>query len=72
MVGGNFKRDYLTRTVGSAYMAGLTRCKGNYIFLMDADMSHHPKAIPEFIRLCSLVVANANNTQDGTICVSNL
>lgn len=36
--------------VGSAYIDGLTRCNGNYVFLMDADMSHHPKDIPEFIR----------------------
>lgn len=36
--------------LGSAYIDGLARCKGNYIFLMDADMSHHPKFIPEFIQ----------------------
>jgi dolichol-phosphate mannosyltransferase len=36
--------------LGSAYIDGLARCKGNFIFLMDADMSHHPKFIPEFIR----------------------
>ena len=24
-------------------------CNGDYVFLMDADMSHHPKHIPEFI-----------------------
>lgn len=23
---------------------------GNYIIIMDADLSHHPKFIPEFIR----------------------
>jgi dolichol-phosphate mannosyltransferase len=37
--------------LGSAYIDGLTKCKGNFIFLMDADMSHHPKFIQEFIRV---------------------
>ncbi|CAM9570104.1 unnamed protein product, partial [Ectocarpus fasciculatus] len=36
--------------LGSAYIDGLTKCKGDFVFLMDADMSHHPKFIPEFIR----------------------
>ena len=35
--------------LGSAYMDGLKYCNGDYVFLMDADMSHHPKHIPEFI-----------------------
>ena len=35
--------------LGSAYVDGLKLCSGNYIFLMDADMSHHPKYIPSFI-----------------------
>uniref|UniRef100_A0A7S1U8A9 Dolichol-phosphate mannosyltransferase subunit 1 n=1 Tax=Phaeomonas parva TaxID=124430 RepID=A0A7S1U8A9_9STRA len=35
--------------LGSAYMDGLKKAKGDYIILMDADMSHHPKFIPEFI-----------------------
>lgn len=37
--------------LGSAYIDGLTKCKGNFVFLMDADMSHDPKFIPEFIRV---------------------
>ena len=32
-------------------MDGLKRCTGNYVFLMDADMSHHPKFIPDFIKV---------------------
>ena len=36
--------------LGSAYIDGLTKCSGDFIFLMDADMSHHPKHIPEFIK----------------------
>ena len=37
--------------LGSAYKDGLKLCKGEFIFLMDADLSHHPKFIPEFIKL---------------------
>jgi len=36
--------------LGSAYRAGLEICKGNFVILMDADLSHHPKFIPEFIK----------------------
>ncbi len=36
--------------LGSAYIDGLKQCKGDFIILMDADMSHHPKYIPEFIK----------------------
>ena len=35
--------------LGSAYMDGLKICRGEFVFLMDADMSHHPQHIPEFI-----------------------
>lgn len=36
--------------LGSAYIDGLKKCTGEFVFLMDADMSHHPKHIPQFIR----------------------
>lgn len=36
--------------LGSAYMDGLKFCKGNFVVLMDADLSHHPKYLPEFIK----------------------
>lgn len=36
--------------LGSAYIDGLKECAGSHVFLMDADLSHHPKHIPEFIR----------------------
>jgi dolichol-phosphate mannosyltransferase len=36
--------------LGSAYIDGLKLCSGQFVFLMDADMSHHPKHISEFIR----------------------
>lgn len=35
--------------LGSAYIDGLKLCSGNFIILMDADLSHHPKFIPAFI-----------------------
>ncbi|KAG5185524.1 dolichol-phosphate mannosyltransferase [Tribonema minus] len=35
--------------LGSAYMDGLERVSGTHIILMDADLSHHPKFIPQFI-----------------------
>lgn len=36
--------------LGTAYMHGLKSSTGNFIILMDADLSHHPKYIPEFIK----------------------
>ncbi|ELT87327.1 hypothetical protein CAPTEDRAFT_150079 [Capitella teleta] len=35
--------------LGTAYIHGMKHAKGNYILIMDADLSHHPKFIPEFI-----------------------
>lgn len=35
--------------LGTAYRAGLDLANGEYIILMDADLSHHPKFIPQFI-----------------------
>ena len=35
--------------LGSAYKDGLHLATGNFVFLMDADLSHHPKFIPDFI-----------------------
>ena len=44
--------------LGSAYIAGLKEAKGDRIILMDADLSHHPKFIPEMVELM-----NELNTQ---------
>ena len=30
-------------------MHGIKHATGNFIIIMDADLSHHPKFIPEFI-----------------------
>mmetsp|Transcript_27856 Transcript_27856/g.64532 ORF Transcript_27856/g.64532 Transcript_27856/m.64532 type:complete len:237 (+) Transcript_27856:3-713(+) len=35
--------------LGSAYSAGLKASKGDRIILMDADLSHHPKFIPQMV-----------------------
>jgi len=35
--------------LGSAYIDGLKLVTGEFVFIMDADMSHHPESIPTFI-----------------------
>lgn len=37
--------------LGTAYVHGIKHATGNFIIIMDADLSHHPKFIPEFIKL---------------------
>jgi len=37
--------------LGTAYIHGLTFCSGDFVIIMDADFSHHPKFLPQFIRL---------------------
>jgi dolichol-phosphate mannosyltransferase len=37
--------------LGTAYVAGLKFAKGDRIILMDADLSHHPKFIPQMARI---------------------
>ncbi|KAI3384100.1 hypothetical protein SNEBB_006453 [Seison nebaliae] len=37
--------------LGTAYIYGMEVAKGDYVIIMDADLSHHPKFIPEFINL---------------------
>lgn len=39
--------------LGTAYKKGLQLANGDYIVLMDADLSHHPKYIPQFIAKAS-------------------
>lgn len=36
--------------LGTAYVHGLQYVTGNYVIIMDADFSHHPEAIPQFIK----------------------
>lgn len=37
--------------LGTAYIHGLDFVTGDYVIIMDADFSHHPKFIPRFIEL---------------------
>lgn len=37
--------------LGTAYREGLKLAKGNFVILMDADLSHHPKFIPQMVEL---------------------
>lgn len=37
--------------LGTAYVHGLQFATGNYVIIMDADFSHHPKYIPEMIKI---------------------
>lgn len=38
--------------LGTAYRAGLQQCSGEFVCLMDADLSHHPKYLPLMIECC--------------------
>jgi len=36
--------------LGTAYVHGIKYATGNFIIIMDADLSHHPKFIPQLIK----------------------
>ncbi|VEL32746.1 unnamed protein product [Protopolystoma xenopodis] len=36
--------------LGTAYLYGLKFSRGEFVIIMDADLSHNPKFIPEFIK----------------------
>uniref|UniRef100_A0A0E0KKW9 Dolichol-phosphate mannosyltransferase subunit 1 n=1 Tax=Oryza punctata TaxID=4537 RepID=A0A0E0KKW9_ORYPU len=38
------------RVVSTAYLHGLKHASGDFVVIMDADLSHHPKYLPSFIR----------------------
>lgn len=37
--------------LGTAYVHGLESCSGDFVFIMDADFSHHPRDMPKMIRM---------------------
>ncbi|TDG44205.1 hypothetical protein AWZ03_009379 [Drosophila navojoa] len=37
--------------LGTAYIHGIKHATGDFVIILDADLSHHPKFIPEFIKL---------------------
>ena len=49
--------------LGSAYSAGLKASSGQRIILMDADLSHHPRYIPEMIAVMDENPSYGNGTK---------
>jgi len=37
--------------LGTAYVHGLSRARGEFVVIMDADLSHHPRFIPRFVEV---------------------
>jgi len=55
--------------LGTAYIHGLNFCTGDFVIIMDADFSHHPKFIPEFIKLqqsCNLDIVTGTRYRSTT------
>ncbi|OEL25031.1 Dolichol-phosphate mannosyltransferase subunit 1 [Dichanthelium oligosanthes] len=44
--------------LGTAYLHGLKHASGEFVIIMDADLSHHPKYLPNFISLEECVFFN--------------
>ncbi|KAI9013131.1 nucleotide-diphospho-sugar transferase [Gaertneriomyces semiglobifer] len=57
--------------LGTAYVHGIEHSTGDYVVIMDADMSHHPKYIPDFIRLQKLhnydIVTGTRYAHNGSV-----
>ncbi|KNG75020.1 dolichyl-phosphate b-D-mannosyltransferase [Plasmodium falciparum IGH-CR14] len=56
--------------LGSAYMEGLKNVTGDFVIIMDADLSHHPKYIYNFIKKqreknCDIVTGTRYKNQGG-------
>jgi len=62
--------------LGSAYIDGIELATGNFIIIMDADMSHHPKEIAKFIEKQAQsdfdIVTGTRYTGDGGVWGWNL
>lgn len=43
--------------LGSGYIDGAKLATGTHIILMDSDLSHHPRYIPQFIEYRNLTTA---------------
>lgn len=46
--------------LGTAYLAGLEKSRGDRIILMDADLSHHPKFIPRMVECLETSGSNSS------------
>ncbi|KAI1933608.1 dolichol-P-mannose synthesis [Ophidiomyces ophidiicola] len=58
--------------LGTAYVHGLQFVTGNFVIIMDADFSHHPKFIPEMIKIqketnCD-IVTGTRYANRGNLC----
>lgn len=57
--------------LGSAYVHGTKKATGDFIIILDADMSHHPKFIPQFIErqraTCCDVVSGTRYVREGGV-----
>ncbi|XP_064094316.1 dolichol-phosphate mannosyltransferase subunit 1 [Macrobrachium nipponense] len=57
--------------LGTAYIHGIKHATGNFVIIMDADLSHHPKFIPQFIKKQQEgnfdVVSGTRYTGDGGV-----
>ncbi|KAL0265554.1 UNVERIFIED_CONTAM: hypothetical protein PYX00_011266 [Menopon gallinae] len=56
--------------LASAYAAGLEHCTGEYVFTMDADISHDPKYLQAFIAAqnsgcCDVVMSTRYSSEGG-------
>lgn len=56
--------------LGTAYTHGVEKATGEFIIIMDADMSHHPKFIPQFVQTqldteCDIVSGTRYVVQGG-------
>ena len=57
--------------LGTAYVHGMAFARGDFVIIMDADMSHHPKFIPQFIATQKAsgadIVTGTRYTGDGGV-----
>lgn len=58
--------------LGTAYVHGLQFASGNFVIIMDADFSHHPKFIPQFIEIqrkseCDIVTGTRYRSSNNMI-----
>lgn len=59
--------------LGSAYCYAAQYCKGDFIIIMDSDLSHHPKCIPHFIQKqietnCDIVAGTRYKGEGAGVC----
>lgn len=58
--------------LGTAYTHGAKHATGNYVIILDADMSHHPKFIPQFIEKQRVtgcdIVSGTRYVVEGGVC----